>query len=42
MRVLIALLTVLVAVGSATDVLAQKPEVSEVDAWLVRDPQMSA
>src|SRR5688572_3282945 len=42
MRVLIALLTVLVAVGSATEVLAQKPEVSEVDAWLVRDPQMSA
>jgi len=42
MRVLIAVLTMLVALGSATDVLAQKPELSEVDAWLVRDPQMSA
>jgi ABC-type nitrate/sulfonate/bicarbonate transport system substrate-binding protein len=42
MRVLIALLTVLVAVGAAGDALAQKPEVGEVDAWLVRDPQMSA
>jgi NitT/TauT family transport system substrate-binding protein len=42
MRVLIAVLTVLVAVGAAADVLAQKPEVSEIDAWLVRDPQMSA
>jgi ABC-type nitrate/sulfonate/bicarbonate transport system substrate-binding protein len=42
MRVLIAALTVLVALGSATDVFAQKPEMSEVDAWLVRDPQMSA
>jgi len=42
MRVLIAVLTVLIALGSATDVLAQKPELTEVDAWLVRDPQMSA
>jgi ABC-type nitrate/sulfonate/bicarbonate transport system substrate-binding protein len=42
MRVLIAALTVLVALGSAADVFAQKPEMSEVDAWLVRDPQMSA
>jgi ABC-type nitrate/sulfonate/bicarbonate transport system substrate-binding protein len=42
MRVLIIVLTVLVAVGAAGPVLAQKPEVSEVDAWLVRDPQMSA
>jgi len=42
MRVLIAVLTVLVALGSAVDALAQKPELTEVDAWLVRDPQMSA
>jgi NitT/TauT family transport system substrate-binding protein len=42
MRVLIAALTVLVALGSADDVFAQKPEMNEVDAWLVRDPQMSA
>jgi NitT/TauT family transport system substrate-binding protein len=42
MRVLIAVLTALVALGAAADALAQKPEVSEVDAWLVRDPQMSA
>jgi NitT/TauT family transport system substrate-binding protein len=42
MRVLIAVLTALVALGAAADALAQKPEVTEVDAWLVRDPQMSA
>src|SRR5919198_1860041 len=42
MRVLITVLTVLFALGPVVDVLAQKPEVSEVDAWLVRDPQMSA
>jgi NitT/TauT family transport system substrate-binding protein len=42
MRVLIAALTVLVALGSTDDVFAQKPEMNEVDAWLVRDPQMSA
>jgi ABC-type nitrate/sulfonate/bicarbonate transport system substrate-binding protein len=42
MRVLIAVLVALGALGSATDVLAQKPELTEVDAWLVRDPQMSA
>src|SRR5262249_32610625 len=42
MRVLIAVLTVLIALGSAADVFAQKPELTEVDAWLVRDPQMSA
>jgi NitT/TauT family transport system substrate-binding protein len=41
MRVLMAVLAALVTVGPAADVLAQKPEVSEVDAWLVRDPQMS-
>jgi ABC-type nitrate/sulfonate/bicarbonate transport system substrate-binding protein len=42
MRVLILLLTVLVGAGAAGPVLAQKPEVTEIDAWLVRDPQMSA
>src|SRR5216117_587689 len=41
MRVLIAVLTALAALGAA-DAIAQKPEVSEIDAWLVRDPQMSA
>src|SRR5882724_483994 len=41
MRVLIAVLTLVVALGAA-DALAQKPELAEVDAWLVRDPQMSA
>src|SRR5215475_13950391 len=38
---LVALILVLLLSG-AGPVLAQKPEVSEVDAWLVRDPQMSA
>src|SRR5215471_2904197 len=38
---LVALILVLQLSG-AGPVLAQKPEVSEVDAWLVRDPQMSA
>jgi ABC-type nitrate/sulfonate/bicarbonate transport system substrate-binding protein len=42
MRVLIPVLTVLFALGPVADGLAQKPELSEVDAWLVRDPQMSA
>jgi ABC-type nitrate/sulfonate/bicarbonate transport system substrate-binding protein len=42
MRALIAVLAALILAGPAADVLAQKPEVSEVDAWLVRDPQMSA
>jgi ABC-type nitrate/sulfonate/bicarbonate transport system substrate-binding protein len=42
MRVLLAMLVGFVALGAAADALAQKPEVSEVDAWLVRDPQMSA
>src|SRR5436309_8858715 len=41
MRVLIAVLTALVSLGAAA-ASAQKPEVSEVEAWLVRDPQMSA
>src|SRR5438034_7461226 len=42
MRVLIAVLTAVVALGATADALAQKPELAEVDAWLVRDPQMSA
>ena len=42
MRVVIALMVAVVALGAAADALAQKPEVTEVDAWLVRDPQMSA
>src|SRR5919198_1665742 len=42
MRVLIVLLTALVAFGPTADALAQKPEVTELDAWLVRDPQMSS
>jgi ABC-type nitrate/sulfonate/bicarbonate transport system substrate-binding protein len=38
-----AVLTFLALVAGADAVLAQgKPEVAEVDAWLVRDPQMSA
>jgi len=42
MRVLIAVFTMLLALGSAVDAVAQKPELTEVDAWLVRDPQMSS
>ncbi len=43
MRRLGMLLTVLVLAGSALTASAQgKPELTEVDAWLVRDPQMSA
>ena len=41
MRILLAVLTVLVALSG--DALAQgKLEQTEIDAWLVRDPQMSA
>ncbi len=43
MRTLTAVLTVLLTLGCVAGALAQgKPEVSELDAWLVRDPQMSA
>ena len=43
MKTLIALVTIAVAAGAAVGpASAQKPEVSEVEAWLVRDPQMSA
>ncbi len=42
MRHLSLLLVAVVSMLSAADALAQKPEVAEIDAWLVRDPQMSA
>ncbi len=42
MRVLIALLATVLVAAAAAPAIAQKPELSEVDAWLVRDPQMSA
>jgi NitT/TauT family transport system substrate-binding protein len=42
MRYLSVVLAVLLIFGAASDALAQKPELTEVDAWLVRDPQMSA
>ena len=42
MRVVIPVLAILVALGSATNARAQKPELTEIDAWQVRDPQMSA
>jgi NitT/TauT family transport system substrate-binding protein len=42
MRTLMAVLSVVLLLPMAGDVFAQKPEVAEIDAWLVRDPQMSA
>lgn len=43
MRHLTVVLAVLLVLGGAGSTLAQgKPELSEVDAWLVRDAQMSA
>jgi NitT/TauT family transport system substrate-binding protein len=43
MRYVTLLLAVLLSLLSSVGALAQgKPEVTEVDAWLVRDPQMSA
>ena len=33
--------TLVLVAGLAVDARAQKPEVTEIDAWLVRDPQMS-
>src|SRR5213592_774071 len=43
MRMLIVLLALFVSAVVGGDVLAQaKLEVTEVDAWLVRDPQMSS
>jgi NitT/TauT family transport system substrate-binding protein len=40
LRILAAAL--LLVAGFAVDAQAQKPELAEIDAWLVRDPQMSA
>ena len=42
MRMLTMLFAALCLAAHAGPVAAQKPEVSEVEAWLVRDPQMSA
>jgi ABC-type nitrate/sulfonate/bicarbonate transport system substrate-binding protein len=43
MRRLLLVLAVLLAAGAVTGAFAQgKPEVTEIEAWLVRDPQMSA
>ena len=43
MRLLTVMLALLLALPGASAALAQgKPEVTEIDAWLVRDPQMSA
>jgi NitT/TauT family transport system substrate-binding protein len=43
MRTLVLVLTLVGALAGAAPALAQgKPEVAEIDAWLVRDPQMSA
>ena len=42
MPYLIAVLAVLVVVGGPGVAFAQKPELAEVDAWLVRDAQMSS
>ena len=42
MRMLIAFFALLLTVAAGGDALAQgKPEITEFDAWLVRDPQMS-
>ncbi len=42
MRHVSILLVAVLVMLSASNALAQKPEVAELDAWLVRDPQMSA
>jgi len=42
MRRVIFLLAALVVGGLPALATAQKPELTEIDAWLVRDPQMSA
>jgi len=42
MRILSVVITAALLLTAAGPALAQKPEVSEVDAWLVRDPQMSS
>ncbi|MBI1733953.1 MAG: ABC transporter substrate-binding protein [Candidatus Rokubacteria bacterium] len=42
MRIATLVLTLLVALAPVVPASAQKPEVAEIDAWLVRDPQMSS
>ena len=42
MRIRIVLAALLVVAGLSVDAGAQKPELTEVDAWLVRDAQMSS
>jgi ABC-type nitrate/sulfonate/bicarbonate transport system substrate-binding protein len=42
MRTVTVLLTVALLATGTLPAAAQKPEVAEVEAWLVRDPQMSA
>ena len=42
MRIARTALTLLVLFAWVLPAFAQKPEVTEIDAWLVRDPQMSA
>jgi ABC-type nitrate/sulfonate/bicarbonate transport system substrate-binding protein len=42
MQIRIVLAAVLLIAGLAVDVHAQKPELTEIDAWLVRDLQMSS
>ena len=42
MRIGIAFATLLLVLGAAVDGHAQKPELTEIDAWLVRDAQMSS
>jgi NitT/TauT family transport system substrate-binding protein len=42
MRLRIVLAALLLVLGMAVEAPAQKPELTEIDAWLVRDPQMSA
>ena len=42
MRVRMILAALLLVLGMAVEAPAQKPELAEIDAWLVRDPQMSS
>jgi ABC-type nitrate/sulfonate/bicarbonate transport system substrate-binding protein len=42
MRIVTVLLAAVLLVAGVAPARAQKPEVAEVEAWLVRDPQMSA
>ena len=43
MRYLTLFITIVAFAASSPPALAQgKPEVTEIDAWLVRDPQMSS